>query len=453
MLRAFLAVLMGAAVTACGFGLLVVGTDSTASLTSTPCTNQATAEAIRPKFRVPDTEIQCRIRRALLQPDDLGSNWEDALEDGLSDSVPAYSVGNCRIPPVGFQSGLRTMLQRDSGGENPDAVVIEQVLVFGPGAANDYMEAVRASCTMLQGAALPEDDAPLISEVPFAFTVYGDETVALRVDLEAGEDPAISVTAFNILVRRGDVVLSLVVTDTTAEGNLLERVVDAADARMAAIQPILHGSAVPGEYIAPTANPGTLKSVLASGLFSAADLGPGWLRTSTLSSVRRGLCDEDPLSGLASPFRAVGAQYASGHSGWFGQRMFLYLGNDAQSMMDALIRSWSKEDRCTSTYVDIADERETYVYDVELRPLDVGDYGDQTAALEARFDADGRISDFVVRLVYVRRGGVIGAISQAMETSQVDEEVTRRLARLLDEKVAELASALETEGSAAHSAR
>jgi hypothetical protein len=182
-----------------------------------PCTNDATAEAFTPvpferpspdetmttgPLYRPDTERECRIRRALLTEEDL-PGWQQGSR--VERDAP-WGLGcefGVAAPPDTLDMWFDQGVDADRGG-----VARQHVIAVEEGRGEYLMAGLRHSCRRLitDGDSRPWGTSWIELSVPSV----GDDVVAIEMAFDDDEDGSSSMRS--VTIRRGDVFSVLFVT-------------------------------------------------------------------------------------------------------------------------------------------------------------------------------------------------------------------------------------------------
>ncbi len=207
-------VLCGAVAGACSTG---DKNDSTNADVSLPCTNDATAEAVRAgdysvfarhysetptRELFPDDELDCRIHRAMLKPSDLpGWSSSDSLGGGAGTSSEHFffevGLGGCDITPGSLLSGLINYFEREGSDTE---ILDESIFVFAPPEVEEAFQAIE-ECLVPSLAA--RDGSSYRAEA-LDIDHDADEAVAFREFSGTGDD---EVVADQIYLRYSNVII------------------------------------------------------------------------------------------------------------------------------------------------------------------------------------------------------------------------------------------------------
>ncbi len=443
-----IALLLGSAFVAAVFGAALFAlARSEPRADALPCTNFATATAIavanqaERDFRIPDTELQCRIRRSLLTPGDLGSGWVVDQSDRSHGDVDVASnpPSICGVPSVGGIAALFRVLDRAPDLAD-DIPIIHQITVFGRGYAGDFMTGVRQAC----GLSAPSGSSTASREYEIPFEQLGDESILLASD---GQD----FSQRHLVVRYGNAISEVYHNAGDGEDTAIPSfAARAVDTRMRAFGDALHDDTVDhGLFLVKQPRRGTLEETLSGALFSRDDLGNSWLRVSARTTGDDGgLCDSSFLGFTVEPYREVGAHYYHGRFEALGVTVALYVEGEATRIVAALASLSATGRECTKTirtqYLD-ADGRpeiDEIVAAVSISPLPFRQFGDASAAYRARTRSKGstlyqwdfviqRRGDLLAGLAY--RGGSFtrpSADGEHAKTLELAEQLEQRLDRV-----------------------
>lgn len=417
-----------------------------------PCTNDATAEAIRSESgrwdyaalatrvaahdatpippRIPDDEITCRIRRAILTADDL-PGWEVSeltlmqQGDGM-DVVLPESDGPCHVSLVFLSGGLNAFFQ--SGSQEPRTpgrtpvpatMLTQSVLVFEPGRASQFMAAARRSC-WVPGDTNPEHPQPVPTPQ------IGDESIAFTRG--TSDSPW-----YEALVRRGEVISYVLLMGDGADGALLEHILGVADERITALQPYLEPT--PDAQATPTPQPpepGSAEAILDSALPKEEELPRGWIESGrSYGGTLSRYCGGDELL----PLHRARAAYSAGVTGALVD--ITIVGPEEAIILGSGLPGTSCEGRIQDTDV-------TWTF----QPVTVPAMGDETIAWHAvskptRGGARGRCSIDAIR---IRRGNLFAQVALSRDASyggDLSGPVKPQLVSLAQQVDAKLAAVID----------
>jgi hypothetical protein len=269
---------------------LAIACDTSDAPPGEPCTNDATREAIRREnsidvSRFPDDEASCRLRRALLKPDDVPSDWSH-LEPQSHDFATVLNSYECVVPYVGVTAGLRaTFLDPNNDG----LVIGHSIASFESRSTERFFAALRRSCRLMADASTPGER--FFVSLP-DFPHFGDDSLA--VELQFDPDSALLTRA--LYVRYGDILSVLTVTvDQSIDLEKFARIVDARIGSVGDVEPNERSLWAPCS-ITPTALPSDpITNALTDSLIELDDLGVGWVEAPSSP------CDS-PTSTNCEPF-------------------------------------------------------------------------------------------------------------------------------------------------------
>lgn len=259
-----------------------------------PCTNDATAAAVQATssaalasetdiagaFRMPDTEIECRLRPALLRADELPGWQAGQLEpiDGHLQSGeqngPFDPLATCGAPANTFIDGLSAEFER----VDARSLLAEQVVAFAPGNAARFMQGLRRNCALKLAAASPDNNDATYAPAPA--TSFGDESLAVKLsmDFSAGESPDQPVPEDVMFIRRGDVVAAVELVYPQTSGTSIQAIAARVDQALATVRPIPEPTTEPGTGCVPTPTPSAAgnDSRLRAALLRLQDMPESW---------------------------------------------------------------------------------------------------------------------------------------------------------------------------------
>jgi hypothetical protein len=169
------------------------------------CTNDATFTAAfdresplepdpqTPTLQVPDNESECRLRRALIIPSDLGSGWQySPIGDAQVGPGQVYS---CDLSVTDLRAGVSRFLEKAAattpGADERSPVLLQLILALPSGAAARAIDELKRDCD------LPSD--------PEARSI-GDAALVVEEDIGADEPLR------SIWVQEGDFLVSIMTT-------------------------------------------------------------------------------------------------------------------------------------------------------------------------------------------------------------------------------------------------
>jgi hypothetical protein len=193
----------------------LVGGGSDSIVEARPCTNDATATAVRESTRevaghtlhgIPDDEVQCRLRRALLTTAEMPDGLEP-YEFELSGHIYAGRsfISSCRVELPYVFSGVTNRWYEEVGHRS----VNHKVVRITPADGENFFAAIRHSCGLVQR------DGPTTgfgSGRVISFPRFGDDTLAVD---ESFSDEDGTVNLFSIYIRQRDVLVALNAVDLT----------------------------------------------------------------------------------------------------------------------------------------------------------------------------------------------------------------------------------------------
>ncbi len=448
-MRAFIAACAAAALIAVACG---GGHSSHQSRLSLPCTNDATQQAVRTQPRdndpervdthaaegtpkpieIADDELTCRIRKTLLTVSDMPAGWSDPLLRELlvgEDRIYADSQSQCHVPYAQVIDGVHvdsaTGLETPEPAKTPDsshfAFFDEAVLVFTPGAAQQFMAADRRACGFEVGRAVSTFGThsiplPAIGDEQFGYTY------AQAISNETAESYA--------LIRRGDIVESYLIMSRPADLDGMRAIIRKADAKIAAQATDLQPTSVANSASAtPTLDPTSRQAILDSALPRADQLPAGWVpgrRTAEYDTDALHFCADSPQL----PRRDRGASASYDGSGFgvgqttiaLGVGVMSYTPAGADAVMRAVGDGTAFPSGCAGRVRDIA-------VTWSLTRLDVTGLGDSSSAwraVAAHTAAAGApnaplVSDIELDFVVFRRGNLIALIIESHAAPRTDD--------------------------------
>jgi hypothetical protein len=307
-----------------------------------PCTNDATATAIREHNRDTqfrdlmfiDDEAQCRLRRAVVTEDEVpeGLKHEPLMGHSLYEVNAACSIG---LPEIG--SG--TVAHFVSRGDDY-RYLAHEVVSLGEGDGIRLFAAMRHSCALL-----PAQDSFRGGDI-FPYRALGDDTLAVRQLIDVDE------ALTSIYMLEGD--LLAVVHGYGIDETDLERVATLAHAKLSRVGPLPAPEPLEGEGCQP---PGVADSdpELVPGLTQLDDMPAGWIEDppGQCSLIDRdpGTCDDNEEALPEAQSRARTRFLTDRRALWSVVRKYAS-GEEARRLVEVTAASLASPSECVSRVRD-----------------------------------------------------------------------------------------------------
>lgn len=461
--RGVLLLLVGGVSTLTGLVVLFLGTDSQSSNDAT-CTSDPVVtshyEVAGERFSdeiLSFRELDCRLGRGLLQPNQAGVGWvlsEEMDSGGLisfdSSSIDESSQRVCDVPFVGMRGGKERILDEVSTRSRRPTLK-QQVLMFTANGAEDYVRAVRVSCTKIAD----EDDATRGTSDyyepprPFRFADLGDESVALREQVS-------DITQYTVLIRRGAAITILYYTGIGLSEDRLIEASDQADKVLSQIHRSLQDPSPAEPQSDQPSQDAELSAIATEGLLTLDELEAGWVESSTNLQRPTKLCDEDPEppDTFAEPVASAQALFLRRTEAITQWNSIFQDEAVAAETFSEVSRLLAEERECTRTEAEWTDDETPgeVRYRVTTEPFVIDAFGDETIATRVKFfprawERPVRVFDYV----YVRRGQFVMAIVVARYTSlnpapadEVLNKETYETVRLADLATQDVSAAIDS---------
>jgi hypothetical protein len=281
---------------------------------------------------VPDEEVHCRLRRALLTEEDLGGNWvasEFGPRSGLDHHYEA-SANDCGVWFPDVVGGLWASF--DVGDPDVDIFISHRLYGLEPGAAERVMLALNRSCGI---ASEPGSDG--VSNVnALKDPELGDESIAYTGMFDARW----------VITRVGSAISILTVHRDAPDG---ERLATLVAERMHRIGAVPGGQPVEGQGCPPVDDAGDRHDELQAALLVLEDLGQGWVEDPPEPCGLLGVTSDCDPGDLPEPEARLLQGFSSRRHGWLSQSIVRYQGDDADAAFERTRERLEGESRCTLT--------------------------------------------------------------------------------------------------------
>jgi hypothetical protein len=384
---------------------------STKDVSGTPCTNDATREAVRSEnattasFRSVDTELRCILRRALLTPDDAPDGWT-CMECDTTDYPPEIPATDCGIAYPDVINGVRATYLDD------DARVIGHVLyAVEDGAGERIFAALHHSCGLLE----QEDDSLQKVEVIDDFPRFGDDSVATLFQLDER-----SVTTKTLQARYGNVISVIVTSEDSPVP--LEDLARLVDKRIKALPDIPRAESqdlTPPCGITPTPEADPRTSIIETALIELEDVGAGLVEDAPsfcLPKRRATTCPAAP-----TPSAEVTRTFRRGQGFTLNEHLALFEVGKAEQALAFFAGDGSAIDTCTQTFDDDT------TYTVTAMRIASDPFGPDVIAWRSSYTEESTLG----------RGDNYGAIATAFRVGDTVAIVTQYTASLPEDEMAE----------------
>jgi hypothetical protein len=252
------------------------------------CTNDATASAVldlelpeevdprTPVQYLPDDENECRLRRALFEPSDFGSDWGYSSL-GPSQVDPGRLTLACGVSLAEARAGVAADFQPLSQIESDERVerfhlLAHYVIALEEGGASRALAAMRHSCNVLSN---DTEGSELVRVIDTP--AIGDGALVFAESLGGWDEDEDSSTLHRIWAAEGDMLVGVIATSETDVD--LEALARESISRLDSIGTLREPDEEPylGEGCVP-AEPGRQDSdALMAGLLTIEDLDAGWI--------------------------------------------------------------------------------------------------------------------------------------------------------------------------------
>jgi hypothetical protein len=394
----------------CGV-VLGLACDSDGNPETALCTNEETVEALRSDDRtsyadgkrpiypgLPDDEIQCHLRRAILTLDDLGGGWEPAL----SSSGSGRATAPCFLPIPGVVADVG--VGYEAANEDEIGFISHSIVLMEDGHAPKLMEALRRTCRLL--GARPEEDSSFGSGFSVDESVdFGDDSLTLE------ESSGGSVVQY-VVERRGSTV-SILTLSKAETGEDIHKLAQATTERLARLGPMPEPTPFAGSGCEVDEGPyAEQDQELARALITIEDLDEGWVEDppSDCPFVRGDefYCTnaiDEPTPVRAAEITIIRGRIA--RIGGFSHAVELYEGDDAESLFDALDER-NVESSCEATTGDTD-------FTWSFQPIEETAFGDESEAWFASTSGLPAGRELNWYIVWIRRGDHVAWVGYSSE--------------------------------------
>jgi hypothetical protein len=413
-----------------------------------PCTNDATAEAFTPvpferpspdetmttgPLYRPDTERECRIRRALLTPEDL-PGWQQGSR--VERDAP-WGLG-CEFGVSAPPDTLDMWFDHDIEGDRR-GVARQHVIAVEEGRGDYLMAGLRHSCRKL----MTDGDSRLsgTSWIELSVPSVGDDAVAIELAFDDDEDGSSSMRS--VTIRRGDVFSVLFVTgpegiaDIGAIARRMATKLDLVGPLPAvATVPLMDGECLPP---AETPVPAAESPILERALIELEELPRGWSRVSpnrcVTLEIQRFDCPDGFRDDEAEQYPRAHVAFERAHFGVVSHRITLLPLGEGAAVFERHRLTEAVE--CTvTTNVGRAPAR--------YAPVDFRDVGDGAFAYTAVLELEDAFDQRLTAVEWRHGDVVIGVYFSAAPFATVSEDgVLRLLADIVDAADAKFAAAAD----------